>query len=128
MNGAMKNGVLRTDQKKEHYFILEEIMINNILSYEEFINESRIPIAWAKPSNTAIKVLSFIGEKEKVTKRELTEFLDTIPEDASGKKPSMNWVRGQKKYIKYKVQEEEANYFSLTPLGKRVLKVSSVNE
>jgi hypothetical protein len=67
------------------------------------------------------------NEKEKVTKRELTEFLDSVPEDASGKKPSMNWVRGQKKYIKYKVQEEEANYFSLTPLGKRVLKVSTVN-
>lgn len=103
-------------------------MTNNILSYKEFINESRIPIAWAKPSATTIKVLSFIGEKEKVTKRELTEFIDSIPEDASGKKPSVNWVRGQKKYIKYKVQEEEANYFSLTTLGKRILKASSVNE
>ena len=103
-------------------------MTNNILSYKEFINESRIPIAWAKPSATTIKVLSFIGEKKKVTKRELMEFLDSIPEDASGKKPSMNWVRGQKKYIKYKVQEEEANYFSLTTLGKRILKASSVNE
>ena len=71
-------------------------MTSNILSYKEFINESRIPIAWAKPSATTIKVLSFIGEKEKVTKRELTEFIDSIPEDASGKKPSMNWVRGQK--------------------------------
>ena len=127
MNGATKNGVSRMDQKREPCFLPEETMINNILSYEEFVNESRIPIAWAKPSNTAIKVLSFIGEKEKVTKRELTEFLDSVPEDASGKKPSMNWVRGQKKYIKYKVQEEEANYFSLTPLGKRVLKVSTVN-
>jgi DNA-binding PadR family transcriptional regulator len=39
----------------------------------------------------------------------------------------MNWARGQKKYIKYKVEEEEANYFSLTPLGKRVLKASRVN-
>jgi hypothetical protein len=101
-------------------------MINNILSYKEFINESRIPIAWAKPSTTTINVLSFIEEKEKVTKRELIEFLDSIPEDASGKKPTMNWVRGQKKYIKYKVQEEEANYFSLTPLGKRILKFSKV--
>jgi hypothetical protein len=40
----------------------------------------------------------------------------------------MNWVRGQKKYIKYKVQEEESNYFSLTPLGKRILKAARVNE
>ena len=103
-------------------------MINKILSYDEFILESRIPIAWAKPSVTTTKVLSFIKEKEKVTKKELLEFLDSIPEDASGKKPSMNWVRGQKKYIKYKVQEEEANYFSLTTLGKRILKASSVNE
>jgi hypothetical protein len=65
---------------------------------------------------------------EKVTKKELLEFLDSIPEDASGKKPSMSWVRNQKKYIKYKVQEDEANYFTLTPLGKRVLKSSRINE
>lgn len=114
-------------QQKEHYFIVEGIMINKILSYEEFINESRIPIAWAKPSATTIKVLSFISEKEKVTKKELMEFLDSVPEDASGRKPSMNWVRGQKKYIKYKIEEEEANYFSLTPLGKRILKSARVN-
>lgn len=103
-------------------------MTNNILSYKEFINESRIPIAWAKPSELTTKVLSFISEKEKVTKKELMEFLEGIPEDASGKKPSMRWVRNQKKYIKYKVQEEEANYFCLTPLGKRVLRSSSMNE
>lgn len=113
---------------REHYFILEEIMINNILSYKEFLSESRIPIAWAKPSPVTIKVLSFISEKEKVTKRELLEFLESIPEDSSGKKPSMNWVRGQKKYIKYKIEEEEANYFSLTSLGKRILKSYRVNE
>jgi hypothetical protein len=103
-------------------------MINNILSYNEFILESRIPIAWAKPSQLTTKVLSFVAEKEKVTKKELLEFLDSIPEDASGKKPSMSWVRNQKKYIKYKVQEDEANYFTLTPLGKRVLKSSRINE
>jgi hypothetical protein len=103
-------------------------MNNNILSYNEFIAESRIPIAWAKPSQVTTKVLSFIAEKEKVTKKELMEFLDSIPEDASGKKPTMSWVRNQKKYIKYKVQEEEANYFSLTPLGRRVLKSFKINE
>jgi hypothetical protein len=103
-------------------------MINNILSYDQFILESRIPIAWAKPSQTTAKVLSFISEKERVTKKELIEFLDSIPEDSSGKKPNMSWVRNQKKYIKYKVQEEEANYFSLTPLGRRVLKSFKINE
>ncbi len=103
-------------------------MINNILSYDQFILESRIPIAWAKPSELTTKVLSFVSEKEKVTKKELMEFLDSIPEDASGRKPTMSWVRNQKKYIKYKVQEEEANYFTLTPLGKRVLKSSRINE
>ena len=101
---------------------------NLILSFEAFVNESRIPIAWAKPSQMTGKVLAFISEKEKVTKKELMEFLESIPEDDSGKKPSMRWVRNQKKYIKYKVQEEEANYFSLTPLGKRVLKSFKVNE
>ena len=103
-------------------------MINKILSYDEFILESRIPIAWAKPSVTTTKVLSFIKEKEIVTKKELLEFLDSIPEDASGRKPSMSWIRNQKKYIKYRIQEEEANYFELTPLGKRVLKSSGINE
>lgn len=103
-------------------------MINKILLYNEFILESRIAIAWAKPSTTTTKVLSFIGEKEKVTKKELLEFLNSIPEDASGKKPSMSWVRNQKKYIKYKVEEEDANYFELTPLGKRVLKSFRINE
>ena len=101
---------------------------NLILSFEDFVNESRIPIAWAKPSEMTAKVLSFISEKEKVTKRDLIEFLDSIPEDESGKKPSMRWVRNQKKYIKYKIQEEDANYFELTTLGKRVLKSFKINE
>ena len=103
-------------------------MNNIILSFTDFINESRIPIAWANPSQMTAKVLSFVAEKEKVTKKELCEFLDGIPEDESGKKPTMRWVRNQKKYIKYKVQEEEANYFSLTTLGKRVLRSFNVNE
>lgn len=103
-------------------------MNKNILTYEDFINESRIPIAWAKPSALTTQILSFIDEKQKVTKKELIEFLESIPEDASGKKPSISWVKLHKKYIKYKVQEEEANYFFLTPLGKRVLKSSKINE
>lgn len=103
-------------------------MINGILTYGEFIMESRIAIAWAKPSVTTTKVLSFISEREKVTKKELLEFLDSIPEDASGKKPSMSWIRNQKKYIKYRIQEEDSNYFELTTLGKRVLKSSGINE
>jgi hypothetical protein len=103
-------------------------MNNSILSYNDFILESRIPIAWAKPSVTTTKVLSFIGERERVTKKELLEFLDSIPEDSSGRKPSMSWVRNQKKYIKYKIQEEEANHFELTSLGKRILKSFKINE
>ena len=102
--------------------------MNNILEYSKFILESRIPIAWAKPSQITTTVLSFIAEKEKVTKKELMEFLDSIPEDASGKKPNMSWVRNKKKYIGYKVQEEEANHYFLTTLGKRVLKSSRINE
>lgn len=100
----------------------------NLLDYGDFLNESRIAIAWAKPSAVTTKILSFIEENEKVTKKQLIEFLDGIPEDASGKKPGINWVRNQKKYIKYKIQEEEANYYCLTTLGKRVLKSSRINE
>ena len=103
-------------------------MTNIILKYSDFINESRIPIAWAKPSAVTTKILSFIDENEKVTKKQLIEFLEGIPEDASGKKPGIKWVKGQKKYIKYKIQEEEANYYCLTTLGKRVLKSSRINE
>lgn len=100
----------------------------NLLGYGEFLNESRIAVSWAKPSPTTTKILSFIDEKEKVTKRELVEFLSSIPEDASGKKPDISWARKNKRYVKYKVQEEEANYYCLTTLGKRVLKSFKMNE
>lgn len=104
-------------------------MINNsILKYKEFINEARIAIAWAKPSQMTFSVLSFIDEKQKVTKKELLEFLESMEEDSTGKKPNIGWVRNQKKYIKYRVEEEEANYFHLTTLGKRVLKSIRINE
>jgi len=103
-------------------------MIKPILSYDEFISESRIAIAWAKPSQLTIKVLSFISENERVTKKELSEFLESIPEDASGKKPSMQWVKNQKKYIKYKIEEESANFYCLTTLGKRILRAAKVND
>ena len=103
-------------------------MTNLIIKYIDFINESRIPVAWAKPSQLTTKILSFIDEKQKVTKKELMEFLDSIPEDDSGKKPNISWARNNKKYVKYKVQEEEANYYCLTPLGKRVLNSSRINE
>lgn len=100
----------------------------NLREYEDFINESRIPVAWAKPSALTTKILAFISEKEKVTKKEMLEFFESIPEDASGKKPNISWVRNHKKYVKYKIQEEEANYYCLTPLGKRVLKSFKINE
>lgn len=103
-------------------------MSRNILTYDDYINESRIPIAWAKPSELTTKILSFIDENQRVTKKQLVEFLGGIPEDSSGKKPSISWVRNNKKYIKYKVQEDESNYFFLTTLGKRVLKSSRINE
>lgn len=102
--------------------------MNNVLKYSEFINENRIAVAWAKPSPNSLKVLEFVNEKGKVTKKELIEFLDSIPEDSSGKKPSMSWVKSNKKYFKYKIEEDEANYYTLTSLGKRVLKSSKLNE
>jgi hypothetical protein len=100
----------------------------NLLGYREFLNEGRIAISWAKPSTNTTKILSFIDEKERVTKKELGEFLCGIPEDSSGKKPDISWARKNKRYVKYKVQEEEANYYCLTPLGKRVLKSFKMNE
>jgi hypothetical protein len=100
----------------------------NLLGYNEFLNESRIAISWAKPSTTTTKILSFIDEKEKVTKKELVEFLSSIPEDASGKKSDISWARKNKRYVKYKIQEEEANHYCLTTLGKRVLKSFKMNE
>jgi len=103
-------------------------MIDKILTFKEFLSESRIAVAWAKPSQTTTKILSFIDEKQKVTKKELMEFIDSIPEDASGKKPNIAWARNNKKYVKYKIEEEEANYYCLTPLGKRVLKSARINE
>lgn len=100
----------------------------NLISFSDFINESRIAISWAKPSSTTTKILSFIEEKGKVTKKELSEFLDCVPEDASGKKPDSSWARKNKRYVKYKIEEEAPNFYCLTPLGKRVLKSFKVNE
>lgn len=102
--------------------------MNNLLEYSEFLNESRIPVAWANPSKVTISILDFIGEKEKVTKKELVEFLSEIPEDASGRKPNISWANRNKKYVKYKIEEEGTNYYHLTSLGKRVLKSSKINE
>jgi hypothetical protein len=99
-----------------------------ILKYDDFVNESRIAIAWAKPSQVTTTILSFIEEKQRVSKKELLEFLESMEEDSSGKKPTMSWVRNHKKYIQYKIQEEEANYFCLTTLGKRILRSVRINE
>ncbi len=35
-----------------------------ILKYDDFVNESRIAIAWAKPSQVTTTILSFIEEKQ----------------------------------------------------------------
>jgi len=100
----------------------------NLLEYSQFLNESRIPIAWANPSQLTINILGFIQEKEKVTKKELVEFLSEVPEDASGRKPNLSWANRNKKYVRYKIEEEGTNYYYLTSLGKRVLKSAKINE
>jgi len=103
-------------------------MNNLITKYCDFILESRIPIAWAKPSKLTLNVLSFINEKERVSKKELCDFLDGIEEDNFGKKPKLSWIRNNKQYIGYKIEEYESNFYFLTPLGKRVLKSGIMNE
>ena len=100
----------------------------NLLGYSEYLNESRIPVAWANPSQLTIGILGYINEKDKVTKKELVEFLSEIPENESGKKPNISWANRNKKYVRYKIEEEGTNYYCLTSLGKRVLKSSKINE
>ncbi len=42
------------------------------------------------------------------SKKELLEFLESMEEDSSGKKPTMSWVRNHKKYIQYKIVYESS--------------------
>jgi len=101
--------------------------MSRILNYSGFLNESRIAIAWTGKNETRDSILSFIGEKEKVTRIELDEFLLSLPEE-KGKKADFRWIKRNKHLIKRHIEENGPNFYTLTSLGKRILRLSRINE
>lgn len=97
----------------------------HILKYSSFINESRIPIAWTGKNETRDSILSFIGDKGKVTRMELDEFLSSLPED-KGKKADYKWIKRNKHLIKRNMEENGPNYYTLTQMGKRILRLTHI--
>jgi hypothetical protein len=67
------------------------------------------------------------GEKEKVTRIELDEFLLSLPEE-KGKKADFRWIKRNKHLIKRHIEENGPNFYTLTSLGKRILRLSRINE
>jgi hypothetical protein len=72
------------------------------------------------------RVLSFIGERGKVSRKQILEFLRGMNEE-QGKKTSMRWVQRNSKYIKEYEINGTKNY-KLTALGERVLRNINLTE
>lgn len=97
----------------------------HISNYSDFINESRIPIAWTGKNETRDSILSFIGGKERVTRTELDEFLASLPEE-KGRKADYKWIKRNKHLIKRNIEENGPNFYSLTQMGKRILRLTHI--
>jgi hypothetical protein len=102
-------------------------IMSKILSYRDFINESRIAIAWTGKNETRDSILSFIGGKDRVTRMELDEFLLSLPEE-KGKRADFKWIKRNKHLVKRHIDENGPNYYTLTSLAKRIMRLSRVND
>ena len=101
--------------------------MSKILSYRDFINESRIAIAWTGKNETRDSILSFLGGKDRVTRMELDEFLLSLPEE-KGKRADFKWIKRNKHLVKRHIDENGPNYYTLTSLAKRIMRLSRVND
>lgn len=108
---------------------LEEKIENmcSIELYSEFIEESRIAISWTGKNELRHSILNFISEKERVSRIELEEYLLSLPEE-KGKKPDFKWIKRNKHLVKRNIDENGPNFYTLTQLGKRILKLTRINE
>jgi hypothetical protein len=101
--------------------------MNNLKNFEEFINESLTPVLFISSKNkNRNEIVKFVWEKQKVTKKELIEFAQTLGE---GEVTVDNkWISRNKQLIKCIVNEDGPNHFVLTKLGKRFAKSLFLNE
>lgn len=67
------------------------------------------------------KVLEFINKSKMVTEEEMKQFLNTVSEDL-GFKPSSNWLKMNKQYVEFKMNENGEKVYKLSSRGKNVLK------
>lgn len=101
--------------------------MNSMKKYREFINESLTPVMYMSSKNPLKNsIVKFLYEKDKATRKEILEFAATLGE--SGLTVDRRWITRNKQLIKCLVSEEEANYYTLTKLGKRFAKSLIVNE
>lgn len=101
--------------------------MNNLKKFDEFINESLTPVLFISSKNkNRNEIVKFVWEKQKVTKKELVEFAQTLGE---GEVTVDNkWISRNKQLIKCIVNEDGPNHFVLTKLGKRFAKSLFLNE
>lgn len=101
--------------------------MNNLKKFDEFVNESLTPVLFISSKNkNRNEIVKFVWEKQKVTKKELVEFAQTLGE---GEVTVDNkWISRNKQLIKCIVNEDGPNYFVLTKLGKRFAKSLFLNE
>jgi len=112
---------------------------NELFSFDEFLHEAKKAKIKRKYTNnhpeqtvqfkTPVrnKILSFISEKEIVSKADLEEFIKGMNED-SGRKTTFDWIRRNSKMIK-KVAEKNGNVsYKLTKFGQSVLSKTTINE
>ena len=69
---------------------------------------------------------NYCGSIEKL-EVELDEFLLSLPEE-KGKKADFRWIKRNKHLIKRHIEENGPNFYTLTSLGKRILRLSRINE
>lgn len=71
------------------------------------------------------RILSFVAEKNTVTKTQLREFMETVSEDL-GRIPSSSWISQNKHYFDISKNNEGETTYKLSNRGRRVL--GSVNK
>ena len=70
-------------------------------------------------------ILSFIKEKNQATVQEMGEFVMSLTEDI-GKSPNPRWFERNAHIIKYNKNSNGSDYYTVTPLGEKVLNNTNV--
>jgi len=99
----------------------------NLRTYNNFIKESLTPVLFLSSRNKhRNEIVKFVWEKERVTKKELADFAQTLEE--GGTNIDNKWISRNKQLIKLVVNEDGPNHYVLTKLGRRFAKSLFLNE